>query len=260
MVQSGAISPLLSLLSSTHLEVQEQSVWALGNIAGDCDEYREKILQSNGFSLIIAFAQSNLDKIGVVKNCMWCLSNLCRNQQKLPGLFQYIQPHLRFLQQMLYCNVTEVVSDACWAFSFLLDAEAAQKKVVIPFVNPTYLMRLIFVDNIRLQSPALRVAGNIVTGDSEDTQLMLDAGLLQVLVSILPKAKELQKKDILWIVSNVTAGNPTQIRAVIDRGFIEYLISVMNTESPILQIEAAWAVCNAINGGTVEQVEREGEE
>ena len=189
MVQSGAISPLLSLLSSTHLEVQEQSVWALGNIAGDCDEYREKILQSNGFSLIIAFAQSNLDKIGVVKNCMWCLSNLCRNQQKLPGLFQYIQPHLKFLQQMLYCNVTEVVSDACWAFSFLLDAEAAQKKVVIPFVNPTYLMRLIFVDNIRLQSPALRVAGNIVTGDSEDTQLMLDAGLLQVLVSILPKAR-----------------------------------------------------------------------
>lgn len=254
MVQAGAISPLLSLLMSTHLEVQEQAVWALGNIAGDCDEYREIILKSNGFSFIVSFAKSNYDKIGVVKNCIWCLSNLCRNQQKLPGLFQYIQPHLKFLQQMLSCNVPEVISDACWAFSFLTEAEPEQKKTVISYINPTYLMRLICVDNIRLQTPALRMAGNIVSGDIDDTQLMLDAGLLQVLIAILPKAKEMQKKEIIWIISNITAGTPTQIQSVIDRGFIKYLISVINTESLLLQIEATWAVCNAINGGTVEQV------
>lgn len=88
----------------------------------------------------------------------------------------------------------------------------------------------------------------------DDTQLMLDAGLLQVLIAILPKAKEMQKKEIIWIISNITAGTPTQIQSVIDRGFIKYLISVINTESLLLQIEATWAVCNAINGGTVEQV------
>ena len=38
VVQAGAIEPLLQLLNSPQLEVQEQSVWALGNIAGDCDE------------------------------------------------------------------------------------------------------------------------------------------------------------------------------------------------------------------------------
>lgn len=34
VVEGGAIHPLIELLSSSHLAVCEQAVWALGNIAG----------------------------------------------------------------------------------------------------------------------------------------------------------------------------------------------------------------------------------
>lgn len=254
VVNAGSIDPILRLLSSTKLEVQEQAVWALGNISGDCDEYRQMILQRNGFSIIVAFAQQNMDKIGVIKNCIWCLSNLCRNPKRDSSQFPYIQPHLVFLQRLLNCNMPEVVADACWAFCFLTEAKSEQKKEVLSYINPNYLLCLILYDDIHLQSPALRLAGNFVSGDQDDTQVMLNAGLLRVLVILLGKAQELQKKEVLWILSNITAGTTQQITQVINMGFIKYLINVANTESIVLQTEAIWALCNAINGGTVEQV------
>lgn len=148
----------------------------------------------------------------------------------------------------------EVVADACWAFCFLTEAKSEQKKEVLSYVNPQYLLYLILYDDIRLQSPALRLAGNFVSGDQDDTQVMLNAGLLRVLAVLLGKAQELQKKEVLWILSNITAGTTQQITQVINMGFIKYLINVANTESLVLQTEAIWALCNAINGGTVEQV------
>lgn len=128
------------------------------------------------------------------------------------------------------------------------------KKEVVRFVNPNYLVHLILAEDVHLQNPALRLAGNIVSGDQDDTQLMLNAGLLQVLLSLLGKAGSMQKKEILWILSNVTAGTTQQITAVINMGFIGYCVSVANKEGLMLQTEAMWVLCNAINGGTVEQV------
>ena len=254
MVNAGSVEPLLTLLHSDQIEVQEQSVWALGNISGDCDEYRTLILEKNGFGEIVQFAQANLDKVGVVKNCVWCLSNLCRNVKQHPACFACIRPHLPFLQKLFQCNIPEVVGDACWAFGFLAEVGSEYKKEIIAFINPAYLLHLILHEDIHLQSPALRLTGNIVSGDEEDTQLLLNAGLLKVLAAFVQKANEIQKKEVLWIISNITAGTAQQVGLVINIGFIKYLITAANGESTTLQIEAIWGVCNAINGGTVEQV------
>ena len=254
MVRAGSIDPLLRLLQSKQLEIQEQAVLALGNIAGDCDDYRQIILQRNGFSIVVSFAQQNIDKIGVVKNCIWCLSNLCRNSRRDSSQFPYIRPHMEFLQRLFTCNAADIAADACWAFCFLTEASVEHKKEVVRFVNPNYLVHLILAEDVHLQNPALRLAGNIVSGDQDDTQLMLNAGLLQVLLSLLGKAGSMQKKEILWILSNVTAGTTQQITAVINMGFIGYCVSVANKEGLMLQTAAMWVLCNAINGGTVEQV------
>lgn len=116
-------------------------------------------------------------------------------------------------------------------------------------------MLFILYTNSHLQCPALRIAGNIVSGDKDDTQRMIDAGLINVLMRIFPYAQDIQKKEILWIISNVAAGTPKQIKVLIDCGLIRDLIHIINTEIDILQIEALWGISNAINGGMEEQVD-----
>ena len=58
-MRAGAIPPLLDLLECGVFEVAEQAVWAIGNIAGDNDDYRKMILELDGFSRIIEFATKN---------------------------------------------------------------------------------------------------------------------------------------------------------------------------------------------------------
>lgn len=84
VVHAGAVPIFIQLLTSTNGDIREQSVWALGNIAGDSPALRDYVLQCNVMmnllQVVMEEASNPRPNMPLLRNSVWAISNLCRNK------------------------------------------------------------------------------------------------------------------------------------------------------------------------------------
>lgn len=251
VINSGAVPIFVNLLSSASDEVREQAVWALGNVAGDSANCRDLVLQHGALPALLAQLQQN-SKVSMLRNATWTISNFCRG--KPPPTFESVAKALPSLATLVFMSDKEVLTDACWALSYLSDGTNDKIQAVINANVVPRCVELLQHSDVSVQTPALRTVGNIVTGDDKQTQVVLQTNALQYLKVLLGSHKKGIRKEACWTLSNITAGNANQIQAVINTDIFPTLISMLSTEQFEIQKEAAWAVSNATAGGNKEQV------
>ena len=191
-------------------------------------------------------------KLSMLRNATWTLSNFCRGKPK-PD-FNFVRPALPTLAQLIYSTDDDVLTDSCWALSYLSDGPNDKIQAVIEAGVCRRLVELLMHQSPSVQTPALRTVGNIVTGDNIQTQHILNFSVLPSLFALLSSPKKGIPKEACWTISNITAGNRDQIQAVIDANIIPPLIKLLQTAEFDIKKEAAWAISNFTSGGTPEQI------
>jgi importin subunit alpha-1 len=248
VIDAGAVPHLVALMRSPHDYVREQAIWALSNIAGDCPENRDHVLSFGAMPLLLD-CFGDMSQVSLVRVATHALSNLCRGKPQ-PSL-DVVQPALGALGFLIRGDDAEVLADACWALSYLSDgrSEVVMRAGVLPRI-----VQLLDHTEFTVLTPALRCIGNIVTGDEQQTQEVVDLNALAYLAKLLVSSKHAIRKEACWAISNITAGTEAQIQAVIDSGVVPTLVSMLRNSPFDLKKEACWALANATNNGSQTQI------
>ncbi|CAD8048029.1 unnamed protein product [Paramecium sonneborni] len=249
IIDKGGINLFIKLLSSQYRDIAEQAVWAIGNIAGDCTQYRDLILKFGGVDPLITIIENAQNK-NTIKHCTWSLSNLCRGKP-IPE-FRYVKNALPIFCKIIINEIDpEVLTDACWALSYLSDGDNSRLQTVIDSQVVPTLIKLLDHSSLQLVIPTLRILGNVVTGDENQTTYVLSQGLLSKIPKLLSHDKKALRREACWTISNITAGSNNQVSQVVrDAPILEQLFALMTNDVEEIVREATWAIANSTKNGS----------
>ena len=246
VVDANAVGPLVALMASESIDVKEQAVWALGNVAGDCTRYRDLVLASCGVERLCEMVAhvANAGLMSPLRNATWLLSNLMRGKPAPDRAL--IAPAGPTLRCLLTLDDDELLQDACWALSYL--AEADYHDIVVGSGAIPGLLQAFNTRKDKVQVPALRTLSTLLSGDDEVTQAVLEAGLLQALPKALSAPKSRMRKEACWAVSNIAAGTEPQMQSLFDMQLMGLVVQRLDVDEFDVKKEAMWAIANVLHG------------
>ena len=141
-----------------------------------------------------------------MRNSTWALSNLCRNKPS-PEL-AYVKPILLLLYRLLNSPIVdeEILTDACWACSYFTDGTNERIDAFLATNLAPKIVAAMIHQNPAIATPSLRTIGNIVSGNDDQTQYILNLNVLNNLKCLLSHSKKSLRKEACWTLSNITAG------------------------------------------------------
>jgi len=240
----GAVPVFVKLMAHPSTDVKEQSMWALGNIAGDSCRCRDLVLSYNALSILVQQASDPEATVTCVRNAVWTISNLCRG--KRPPRWELVAPALPMLIHWIRsCDDEEVITDCCWALSYISDPSERVQLLIDAGALPQLIVLLGHSSSV-VQAPALRAVGNAAAGSAAQAQAVLGCNVIAKLHGLLRSPKKDLRKESCWIISNLTAGSAEQVGAVWAAGLLPVLLEMVATEEYEIKKEAAYCIVNAI--------------
>lgn len=273
VARHGAIPPLVSMLGEDDDAIVDQAVWALGNMAGDCETIRDTVLSQGALFRILGLIEKYRvakEHIKILRNLTWLMANLCRGRNPPPAedVMEVVEG---VVERLVTINDLDVVSDCFWCLSYIVDVSGRLTEAVLasPVMRRCHDLLGAFSASLSPPGagpgadsllagigayaicPIIRTLGNIVTGTDEATDAIIRGGFLTFLRPIfyayqnkkLPRIR----KEICWLLSNVTAGTPSQVTAVLESDLSNLLIDAVTKYELYIRKEASFAVTNILH-------------
>ncbi|KAJ6235151.1 importin subunit alpha-4 [Anaeramoeba flamelloides] len=232
---SGGFIPLLaSFLQKDNPSFKFEATWCLSNIAADTHENTHAVVKSGVVTNFIRLLLSEIEEL--------------RNQYLKISLLKIFKNQNYYFHKKKAVLKSAIFTQYCAPVihCYISDGPLVNIKAIVSAKIPQSIVKCIMREPFSIKIAALRVIGNIVSGNEQNSNSLLKEGLLTILDNLIYCGSSLIRKEICWIISNICGGSIKNNAMVIDQGFDKLMIEILNQGSFGSQIEAAWAISNMV--------------
>lgn len=270
-----AVPRLLQFLDGANHTLAEHAAWVIGNIAADCDEFRQQLIASGAVAALVK--QLGSAEPELAKNSAWALSNIARGHETSAkafidaGIVAALATGLATSPRGPKTFSDEIVIEVAWLLSFLTAREEQYLQLLLESGLVSWLLPFFSSANELLVTPILRVFGNVCCGaadhHTDEWQLPYVQALLQPTSPFLPKLVAFLAPDVAashahlasesaWVLSNLAALDAQVVDVLVLAGVLPLLGAQFRDGSFEVRREVAFALTNIAltSAGHLDQV------
>jgi importin subunit alpha-6/7 len=239
-----------TLITTSDKDIKEYAVWCIGNLAADSVCHRKALLDLGILEILI----ENYSKLYYMLHTMlWAIKNLL--EKGMPIKEATLKNLLKALNPDCKTKADNILIEVLWILSNLSDGGLSTIQILANNKILKSILSSAKSINYKISLPAIRTIGNIAAGICEQTQILLQNDVLDVLYFQYEKSSKSKiKVYVLWTISNITAGTRSQIEIIATHPILVTAVKAVNDLDPAVQKEALSIVNNIVQLGTVNSV------
>ena len=246
LILKQGIKKLFKIFESNIEEIKLQVVLFSGNLAFESSHIRDFLIKEKIYDKILTLIASTNQK-KLIKNSTWAIANFFRIKPIIP--YDYAKKSIKIIARNLLFlqDDKDFLSDACFILCFITENYKEGIKELMELEILENIIKLLDCNVVYIQITSLRLIGNIAAGNANQTQKLIDLGLLPQLKKTIFNPKKSIRKETAWILSNIAAGTQKQIENLIKEDFLPIFQKIILYDEAEVQKECIWAMANLTN-------------
>eukprot|EP00210_Caulerpa_lentillifera_P004166 g3972.t1 len=249
VIENGALPLLINFTTNKSVDLKEQALWAIGNIAAE-KSFLKALVDRGALERVLRILDVDRSKLRLVKIAVWALTNFCRygcdsisiTSDYIPGIVSSI---IRLIQH----NDRQVILDSAWAIASFTSSEWSpdtRELLVQQGVLHHLSHTILYSERPTLHYPALKALAQILSGpESYAVEFLAIDGIMKKLKTLLvSKFNRKATTNILWLIQNIAANKYRVAKTILNCGMIPRIVELVSYGPHDLKVEAGNVMIN----------------
>ncbi|KAE9547817.1 hypothetical protein FO519_008970 [Halicephalobus sp. NKZ332] len=246
VIKSGVLPILVEYLRSSNSSLQLEAAWALTNIASGTSEQAQAVVQAGAVPYLLDLLQS--PNPNVCEQAVWALGNIiCDDPRSRDYCIQsgIVESLLKFATSEIPLNF---LRNVIWAIDNLCknSDSSSTREALVPFLP--VLTVLIHHKDTDILVNAASAFCHLTEGGNEQTQLIIDSGVVKRLVELLGHPEVGAQTAALKAIGNIVTGTSEQTQIVLENGVLNMMENFLTNSRKKMTKEAVSFLSNITSG------------